>query len=131
MLRSLIQETRQSAAKQERPNYMPRSLNHESEQEPSKWVYTPSSMSYEGKNRAKREAPSRTGQKHATRDRNKDYQRIKLTLWFTVLLIIAMILKGPLKSSLEDIIWSSLLYSKHFEHIFDFLTTFLRSGGQI
>ena len=29
MLRSLIQETRQSAAKQERPNYMPRSLNHE------------------------------------------------------------------------------------------------------
>ena len=110
---------------------MPRSLNHESEQEPSKWVYTPSSMSYEGKNRAKREAPSRTGQKHATRDRNKDHQRIKLTLWFTVLLIIAMILKGPLKSSLEDIIWSSLLYSKHFEHIFDFLTTFLRSGGQI
>ena len=34
MLRSLIQETRQSAAKQERPNYTPRSLNHESEQEP-------------------------------------------------------------------------------------------------
>ena len=46
MLRYLIQETRQSAAKQERPNYMPRSLNHESEQEPSKWVYAPSSMSF-------------------------------------------------------------------------------------
>ena len=60
MLRSLIQETRQSAAKQERPNYMPRFLNHESEQEPSKWVYTPSSMSFEGNNRAKRElAPTR------------------------------------------------------------------------
>ena len=68
MLRSLIQETRQSAAKQERPNYMPRSLNHESEQEPSKWVYTPSSMNYEGNNRAKREAPTRTGQEHATRE---------------------------------------------------------------
>ena len=39
MLRSLIQERRQSAAKQERPNYMPRSMNHESEQGPSKWVH--------------------------------------------------------------------------------------------
>ena len=69
MLRSLIQETRQSAAKQERPNYMPRFLNHESEQEPSKWVYTPSSMSYEGNNRAKRElAPTRTGREHAARE---------------------------------------------------------------
>ena len=68
MLRSLIQETRQSAAKQERPNYMPRSLNHESEQEPSKWVYTPSSMSYEANNRAKREAPTRTGREHAARE---------------------------------------------------------------
>ena len=68
MLRSLIQGTRQSAAKQERPNYMPRSLNHESEQERSKWVYRPSSMSYEGNNRAKREAPTRTGQEHATRE---------------------------------------------------------------
>ena len=68
MLRSLIQGTRQSAAKQERPNYMPRSLNHESEQEPSKWVYTPSSMSYEANNRAKREAPTRTGREHAARE---------------------------------------------------------------
>ena len=31
----------------------------------SKWVYTPSSMSYEGNNRAKREAATRTGQEHA------------------------------------------------------------------
>ena len=68
MLCSLIQETRQSAAKQERPNYMPRSLNHESEQEPSKWVYTPSSMSYKANNRAKREAPTRTGREHAARE---------------------------------------------------------------
>ena len=68
MLRSLIQGTRQSAAKQERPNYMPRSLNHESEQERSKWVYTPSSMSYEANNRAKREAPTRTGREHAARE---------------------------------------------------------------
>ena len=70
MLRSLIQEARQSAAKQERPNYMPRSLNYESEQEPSKWVYTPSSMSYEGNNRAKRELvpPTRTGREHTARE---------------------------------------------------------------
>ena len=69
MLLSLIQETRQSAAKQERPNYMPRSLNHESEQEPSRLVYTPSSMSYEGNNRAKTEpAPTRTGREHAARE---------------------------------------------------------------
>ena len=27
---------------------MPRSLNHESEQEPREWMYTPSSMGYEG-----------------------------------------------------------------------------------
>ena len=70
MLRSLIQGTRQSAAKQERPNYMPRSLNHESEQERSKWVYTPFSMSYEANNRAraKREAPTRTGREHVARE---------------------------------------------------------------
>ena len=68
MLRSLIQETRQSAAKQERPNYMPRSLNHEQEQEPSKWVYMPSCMSYEGNNTAKRETATRTGQENATRE---------------------------------------------------------------
>ena len=68
MLCSLIQETRQSAAKQERPNYTPRSLNHESEREPSKWMYTPSSMSYEGNNRAKRKAPTRTGREHAARE---------------------------------------------------------------
>ena len=47
---------------------MPRSLKHESEQEPNKWVCTPSSMSYEGNNRAKREAPTRTGQEHAARE---------------------------------------------------------------
>ena len=51
---------------------MQRSLNHESEQEPSKWVgvyeYTPTSMSYEGNNRAKREAPTCTRQEHATRE---------------------------------------------------------------
>ena len=41
--------------------YISRSLNHESEQEPSKWVYTPPSLSYEGNNRAKREASTRTG----------------------------------------------------------------------
>ena len=51
---------------------MPRSLNHELEQEPSKgeynvW-YTPSSLSYEGNNRAKtkRKAPTRMEQERAT-----------------------------------------------------------------
>ena len=42
---------------------MPRCLKHESEQETSKWVYTPSSMSYEIK-----EAPTCTGQERAARE---------------------------------------------------------------
>ena len=50
---------------------MPRSLNHESEQEPRKWVYTPSSMGYEGENRTKRAAPTRKGQEHAARETQK------------------------------------------------------------
>ena len=91
------------------------------------YEYTPTSMSYEGNNRGKREAPTRTGQEHATRetkttkvnsnmwlDNLNHHKIIMITigllvksslesqLWFTVLLIIAVIPKGPLKSPLES-----------------------------
>ena len=91
------------------------------------YEYTPTFMSYEGNNRGKREAPTRTGQEHATRetkttkvnsnmwlDNLNHHKIIMITigllvksslesqLWFTVLLIIAVIPKGPLKSPLES-----------------------------
>ena len=89
------------------------------------YEYTPTFMSYEGNNRGKREAPTRTGQEQATRETTKvnsimwlhnlnHHKIIMITigllvissleskLWFTVLLIVAMIPKGPLESPLES-----------------------------
>ena len=59
---SSIHKARQKRCKARTAHiYISRSLNHETEQEPSKWVYTPPSLGYEGNNRAKREASTRTG----------------------------------------------------------------------
>ena len=64
-------------------------------------------MSYEGNNRAKREAPTRMGQEHATRETKatkvNSIMRLHIRSWNIKILIIIMITIGPLvKSSLES-----------------------------
>ena len=93
---------------------MPRSLKHESEQEPCKWVYTPSSMNHEGNNRAKREAPARTGQEHAARETKttkvNSIMWLHIRSWNIIILIIMMITTELLvKSSLESELWFTVL----------------------
>ena len=77
---------------------MSRSLNHESEQEPRKWVYTPSSMGYEGENRTKRAAPTRKGQEHAARETKtakvNSIMRLHIRSGNIIILIIMVITIG-------------------------------------
>ena len=77
---------------------MSRSLNHESEQEPRKWVYTPSSMSYEEENRTKRAAPTRKGQEHAARETKtakvNSIMRLHIRSGNSIILIIMVITIG-------------------------------------
>ena len=98
MLRSLIRKRDKAQQNKNAHIYMPRSLNHESEQEPRKWVYTPSSMGYEGENTTKRAAPTRKGQEHAARETKttkvNSIMRLHIRSGNIIILIIMVITIG-------------------------------------
>ena len=71
------------------------------------YEYTPTSVSYEGNNRGKREARTRTGQEHAIRETKttkvNSIMWLHIRFWNIIILIIIMITIGLLvKSSLES-----------------------------
>ena len=106
---------------------MPCSLNHESEQEPSKWVYAPSSMGYEGENRTKREAPTRKGQEHAARETKtakvNSIMRLHIRSWNIIILIIMVITIGLFYCGTAGVL---VIHPLNFTY---FLTAWLRDCG--
>ena len=73
------------------------------------YEYTPTSMSYEGNNRGKREATTCTGQEHATREAKTTKVNSIVIMWLhirswniTILIIITITIGLLVKSSLES-----------------------------
>ena len=71
------------------------------------YEYTPTSISYEGNSRGKREAPTRTRQEHATRETKTT--KVNSIMWLhigscniiiliTIMITIGLLVKSSLKS---------------------------------
>ena len=70
------------------------------------YEYKPTSMSYEGGNRGKREAPTRTGREHAARETKttkvNSIMWLHIRSWNIIILIIIMITIGLLVKSSQE-----------------------------